>query len=71
MVHAEVKTDLKLGEETKKIEVIRRQFPLLHGMLRTAYSAQGLFLDGGVLVDLRRSGGLEHAHIYIYIYMSC
>ena len=28
-------------------------------MLRTAYSAQGLTLDGGVLVDLRRAGGLE------------
>ena len=39
--------------------MIRWQFPLLHGMLRTAYSAQGLALDGGVLVDLRRAGGLE------------
>jgi len=28
-------------------------------MLRTAYSAQGLTLDGGMLVDLRRAGGLE------------
>ena len=37
LVHAEFKIDLKLGEETEKIEVIRWQFPLLHGMLRTAY----------------------------------
>ena len=50
LVHAEFKIDLKLGEETEKIEVIRWQFPLLHGMLRTAYSAQGLTLDGGVLL---------------------
>ena len=50
LVHAEFKIDLKLGEETEKIEVIRWQFPLLHGMLRTAYNAQGLTLDGGVLL---------------------
>ena len=35
LVDAEFKIDLKLGEETEKIEVIRWQFPLLHGMLRT------------------------------------
>ena len=34
LVHAEFKIDLKLGEETEKIEVIRWQFPLLHGMLQ-------------------------------------
>ena len=55
-MHADFKIDLKIGEENEKIEVIRWQFPLLHGMLRTA---QGLTLDGGVLVDLRRAGGLE------------
>ena len=59
LTHADFKIDLKIGEENEKIEVIRWQFPLLHGMLRTAYSAQGLTLDGGVLVDLRRAGGLE------------
>ena len=67
LVHAEFKIDLKLGEETEKIEVIRWQFPLLHGMLRTAYSVQGLTLDGGVLVDLRRGGGLEDADWWLAI----
>ena len=69
LVHAEFKIDLKLGEETEKIEVIRWQFPLLQGMLRTAYSAQGLTLDGGVLVDLRRGGGLEDADWWLAIYV--
>ena len=49
LMHADFKMDLKIGEENEKIEVIRWQFPLLHGMLRTAYSAQGLTLDGGAL----------------------
>ena len=31
----------------------------MHGMLRTAYAAQGLTLDGGVVVDVRRAGGLD------------
>ena len=57
MVHAEFKIDLKLGEETEKIEVIRWQFPLLHGMLSTTYSAQGLTLDGGALVAWRMLTG--------------
>ena len=42
LMHADFKIDLKIGEENEKVEVIRWQFPLLHGMLRTAYSAQGL-----------------------------
>ena len=63
--------DLKVGEETEKIEVIRWQFLFLHGMLmlRTAYSAQGLTLDGGVLVDLRRAGGLDDADWWPAIYV--
>ena len=69
LVHTEFKINLKLGEETEKIKVIRWQFPLLHGMLRTAYSAQGLTLDGGVLVDLRRAGGLEDADWWLAIYV--
>ena len=60
---------LKIGEENEKIEVIRWQFPLLHGMLRAAYSAQGLTLDGGVLVDLRRAGGLEDDDWWLAIYV--
>ena len=69
LMHAEFKIDLKIGEGNEKIEVIRWQFPLLHGMLRTAYSAQGLTLDGGVLVDLRRAGGLEDDDWWLAIYV--
>ena len=69
LMHAEFKIDLKIGEDNEKIEVIRWQFPLLHGMLRTAYSAQGLTLDGGVLVDLRRAGGLEDDDWWLPIYV--
>ena len=68
-LHAEFKIDLKIGEDNEKIEVIRWQFPLLHGMLRTAYSAQGLTLDGGVLVDLRRAGGLEDDDWWLAMYV--
>ena len=42
-------------------------------MLRAAYSAQGLTLDGGVLVDLRRAGGLEDDDwwLAIYVMLTC
>ena len=60
---------MKIGDETEKIEVIRWQFPLLHGMLRTAYSSQGLTLDGGVVLDLRRAGGLEDSDWWLAIYV--
>jgi hypothetical protein len=69
LVHAEFKIDLKVGDETEKIEVIRWQFPLVHGMLRTAYSAQGLTLDGGVVLDLRRAGGLDDSDWWLAIYV--
>ena len=69
LVHADFKIDLKIGDETEKIEVIPWQFPLLHGMLRTAYSAQGLTLDGGVVLDLRRAGGLEDSDWWLAIYV--
>ena len=68
-MHAKFKIDLKIGEENEKIEMIRWLFPLLHGMLRTAYSVQGLTLDGGVLVDLRRAGGLEDADWWLAMYV--
>ena len=38
-------------------------------MLRTAYSAQGLTLDGGVLVALRRAGDLEDDDLLLAIYV--
>ena len=69
LVHADFKIDLKIGDETEKIEVIRWQCPLLHGMLRTAYSAQGVTLDGGVVLDLRRAGGLEDSDWWLAIYV--
>ena len=69
LVHADFKIDLKIGDETEKIEVIRWQFPLLHGMLRTAYGAQGLTLDGGVVLDLRRAGELEDSDWWLDIYV--
>ena len=69
LVHAEFKVDLNLAGDSEKIEVIRWQFPLTHGMLRTAYGAQGLTLDGGVVVDLRRAGGLEDDDWWLAIYV--
>ena len=38
-------------------------------MLRTAYSAQGLTLEGGVVVDLRRAGGLQNDDWWLAIYV--
>ena len=38
-------------------------------MLRTAYAAQGLTLEGGVVVDLRRAGGLEDDDWWLAIYV--
>ena len=38
-------------------------------MLRTAYSAQGLTLDGGVRVDLRPACGLEDDDWWLAIYV--
>ena len=53
----------------KNVEVLRWQFPLTHGMLRTAYAAQGLTLHGGVVVDLRRAGGLCDDDWWLAIYV--
>ncbi len=47
----------------------RWQFPLTHGRLRTACSAQGLSLEGGVVVDLRRAGGLQDDDWRLAIYV--
>ena len=37
--------------------------------LRTAYAAQGLTLHGGVVVDLRRAGGLGDDDWWLAIYV--
>ena len=56
-------------ETVETVEVLRWQFPLVHGMLRTAYAAQGLTLHGGVVVDLRRAGGLGDDDWWLAIYV--
>ena len=38
-------------------------------MLRTAFGAQGLTLEGGVVVDLRRAGGLDDDDWWLAIYV--
>ena len=67
--HATFKGDIKLNGTDETVEVLRWQFPLIHGMLRTAYAAQGLTLDGGVVVDLRRAGGLDDDGWWLAIYV--
>ena len=56
--NATFKCDINSNGATENVEVLRWQFPLVHGMLRATYAAQGSTLHGGVIVDLRRAGGL-------------
>ena len=67
--HAHFKCDVNINGTQETIEVLRWQFPLVHGMLRTAYAAQGLTLEGGVLVDMRRVGGLIDDDWWLTIYV--
>lgn len=69
LANAEFHIDLKIDEEQERIEVIRYQFPLLHGKLRTAYAAQGVTFHGGVIVDLRRLAGLENDDYWLALYV--
>ena len=69
LVNAEFKCDLNIDGTLHPVQVIRWQIPLTHGMIRTAFSAQGLTLEGGVLVDLRRAGGLEDDDWWLAIYV--
>ena len=66
---ASFKCDVNINGEHETVEVLRWQFPLIHGMLRTAYAAQGLTLHGGVVVDLRRAGGLADDDWWLAIYV--
>ena len=70
--HATFKSDVNILGTHESVEVLRWQFPLIHGMLRTAYAAQGLTLHGGVVVDLRRAGGLgdDGWRLAIYVMLS-
>ena len=69
--NATFKCDVKINGTNETVEVQRWQFPLIHGMLRTAYGAQGLTLHGGVVVDLRRAGGLGDDDWWLAIYVMC
>lgn len=63
------KCDVKIHCTDETVEVRRWQFPLIHGMRRTAYAAQGLTLDGGVVVDLRRAGSLDDDDWWLALYV--
>ena len=67
--HANFKCYVNINGTHETVEVLRWQFPLIHGMLRTAYAAQGLTLHGGVVVDLRRAGGLGDDDWWLAIYV--
>ena len=67
--NASFKCDVNINGTHETVEVLRWQFPLIHGMLRTAYAAQGLTLHGGVLVDLRRACGLSDDDWWLAIYV--
>ena len=67
--NASFKSDININGTHETVEVLRWQFPLIHGMLRTAYAAQGLTLHGGVVVDLRRAGGLADDDWWLAIYV--
>ena len=69
LVNAEFKCDINFDGQQESVQVVRWQFPLTHGMLRTAYSAQGLTLEGGVVVDLCRAGGLQDDDWWLAIYV--
>jgi hypothetical protein len=69
LVHSKCKIEFTLKSESEKVEVIRWQFLLKSGMLRTAYASQGLPLEGGVVIDLRRAGGLEDDDWWLAIYV--
>ena len=69
LFNAEFKYNINIDGEQASVQVVRWQFPLTHGMLRTAYSAQGLTLEGGVVVDLRRAGGLQEDDWWLAMYV--
>ena len=69
LCNADFTCDVNINGDLVPVHVIRWQFPLTHGMIRTAYSAQGLTLEGGVLVDLRRAGGLQDDDWFLAIYV--
>ena len=69
LINANFKCDIHIDGALETVDVLRWQFPLLHGMLHPAYAAQGLTLHGGVIVDLRRAGGLHDDDWWLAIYV--
>ena len=67
--NANVKCDAHINGTHETVEVLRWQFPLINGMLCTAYAAQGLTLHGGVVVDLCRAGGVGDDEWWLAIYV--
>ena len=66
---AEFHCELTIEKVRLPTHVIRWQFPLTHAKIRTAFSAQGMTLEGGVIVDLRRAGGLQDDDWWLATYM--
>ena len=54
---------------SESIHVTRWNLPLTHAMVRTAMSSQGLTFKGGVIVDLRRAGGMENDIWWLNVYV--
>ena len=69
LVGAEFTCNVTIDGQTVPMHVVRWQFPLTHAMIRTAFSAQGMTLEGGVIVDLRRAGGLQDDDWWLAIYV--
>ena len=63
------KCDVNIGTEVVPMHVARWQFPLTHGKVRTAFSTHGWTLEGGVIADLRRAGGLQDDDWWLAIYV--
>ena len=66
---AEFRCEVPVEKQRRPMHVIRWQFPLTHAKVRTAFSTQGVTLEGGVVLDLRRAGGLQDDDWWLAIYM--
>ena len=53
----------------QSIHVVRWNLPLTHAMVRTAMSSQGLTFNSGVIVDLRRAGGMVDDIWWLNVYV--
>ncbi len=53
----------------ESVSVVCWQFPLTHAVVRTAMSSRGLTLPGGVVADLRRTGGMKDDIWWLNVYV--